>query len=357
MTELPSDEQRFPVPETQPGYVIGYGNYPWLRMRAIVGGIFMGLASVVPGVSGGTMLLASGVHPFFLEGLYDLSHIRLRKRSVFVVGLVLVCAVLSVFLLGPYMRGVTTLYRSMSYSLFAGLAVGGIPVVVGMAKPFERRTYVTAVAGLLFVIGMTSLRAYMGVPIAEKVGFIWYFLGGMIAGGAMLIPGISGAYLMVILGVFMPIMDALDLLRAGYYGDHLGEAMSNTGRVLAPAALGVFVGIFLLARVFHRLLHNDRKATLGAQLGLLVGALIELYPFQRIVSPEVGEVVGGRVLTARTVAELPIWRYPSEYYTPTGGEIVIAIVLFVLGAAITALGARFGARNESGYDLAARTQG
>lgn len=355
MSELPSDEQRHSVPETRPGYVIGYGHYPWLRVRSIVGGIFMGLASVVPGVSGGTMLLAAGVHPYFLEGLYEMSSLRFRRRSAYVVGIVLVCALLSVGLLGPYMRAITTQHRWMSYSLFAGLAAGGIPVVVGMAKPFTTRTWVTAAAAFAFVVGMTSLRVFMGVPIAEKVGFAWYFLGGMAAGAAMLLPGISGAYLMVILGVFLPIMGALDRLRVGYELGQFGVALGETGRILAPAALGVAVGIFLLARVFHRILHADRSATLGTLVGLLVGALIELYPFQRIVQPSVGDVVGGRVLTAESLAQLRTWHYPTEYFTPNAGEIVTALIFFLLGVVLTSMGARFGAKNESGFDLAART--
>lgn len=356
MSQVPDAEQRFSVPEEKPGYVHGYGSYPWLRVRAIVGGVFMGLASVVPGVSGGTMLLAAGVYPFFMEGIYDLSSFQWRKRSITVVATVIICALLSVAMLGPYMRAVTTEFRWASYSLFAGLAVGGIPVVVGMAKPFSGRTLITALAGLIFALGLTSLRAYMDVPIDEKVGALWYFLGGLLAGGAMVLPGISGAYLMVLLGVFMPIMDALDVLREGLTGGNLGEAIGRTGPILAPAGIGVALGIFLLSRIFHRLLHADRKATLGTQLGLLLGALVELWPFQRVVEPHVGDVVGGRVLTQELLNQLPSWRYPAEYYAPDAGQIVTALVFLVLGATITAVGARFGARNESGYDLAARSQ-
>lgn len=355
MSEFPR-EQRFSVPEEKPGYVYGYGDYPWIRLRAIVGGIFMGLASVVPGVSGGTMLLAAGAYPFFMEGLYDLSSFRARKRSALVVAIVLFSAVLSVLLLGPYVRAVTTQYRWASYSLFAGLTLGGIPVVAGMAKPISKRSVWAFVAGLAFALGMTSLRAYMNVPIDQKVGFVWYFFGGLVAGGAMVLPGISGAYLLVLLGVFMPIMDALDVLRSGASHGRLGEALAQTGGVLAPAALGVALGVFLLSRLFHRILHDDRKTTLGVLLGLLVGALVELWPFQRIVAPQLGDVVGGETMTTEALAALPVWRYPSEYFMPGSGEVVSSLVLVVLGAVLTSMGARFGARHESGYDLAARTQ-
>lgn len=354
MTEYPR-EQRFSVPEEKPGYVYGYGDYPWIRLRSVVGGVFMGLASVVPGVSGGTMLLAAGAYPFFMEGLYDVTALRVRRRSVLVVAIVLLSALLSVLALGPYMRLLATQYRWASYSLFAGLAIGGIPVVLGMAKPISRRSVFAFVAGLAFALGMTSLRNYMVVPIDQKVGFLWYLVGGILAGGSMVLPGISGAYLLVLLGVFMPIMDALDTLRAGFYHGDFGAAFGQTSSVLVPAAIGVAIGVFLLSRLFHRLLHSDRKTTLGVLVGLLVGALFELWPFQRIVAPQVGDVVGGQLLTAENYASLPSWRYPFEYYVPSAGEVVSALVLLVLGAIITSVGARFGARNESGYDLAART--
>lgn len=357
MSQVPEEEQRFSLPEEKPGYVHGYGPYPWLRSRAIVGGAFMGLASVVPGVSGGTMLLAAGIYPFFMEGIYDLTSLRLRTRSLFVVLTVVLCALLSVALLGPYMRAVATEYRWASYSLFAGLAVGGIPVVLGMAKPWSKRTVITAVAGLAFALGLTSLRAYMDIPIDEKVGAAWYFFGGLLAGGAMVLPGISGAYLMVLLGVFMPIMDALDVLREGWNDGQFETAFAATRGILLPAGIGAALGIFLLSRVFHRLLHADRKATIGTLIGLLVGALVELWPFQRIVEPHVGDVVGGRILTQELLNQLPSWRFPSEFYMPDAREIIGAVLFFAFGAAITALGARFGARNESGYDLAGRTNG
>lgn len=348
--------ERVSIPEQKAGYVIGYGPYPWLGLRAIVGGIFMGLASVVPGVSGGTMLLAAGIYPFFMVGIYDLSAFEWRKRSVYTVATVIISALVSVAVLGPYMRWITTNERWASFSLFAGLAAGGLPVVIGMAKPFSGRGIAAAVAGFVFALGLFSLRVLMEVPIDERVGSLWYFLGGLLAGGAMVLPGISGAYLMALLGVFMPIMDALDTLRLGMEAGDFGGAVERTGAILGPAAMGVAVGILLLARVFHRLLSTARKATLGTSIGLLLGALVELWPFQRAVRPAIGDVHGGRVLDAAALDALPAWRYPSEFFTPTVQEVATALVLFVCGFAITALGARFGKRHESGFDLAARSQ-
>ncbi|MBP7684699.1 MAG: DUF368 domain-containing protein, partial [Deltaproteobacteria bacterium] len=81
MTE-PKDSQ-FPVPEEQVGAVHGYGPWPLLTLRCIIGGTMMGLANLVPGISGGTMLLASGIYPRFVQSVAEISRFKFRKHSLF----------------------------------------------------------------------------------------------------------------------------------------------------------------------------------------------------------------------------------------------------------------------------------
>src|SRR5262245_23682159 len=114
------ERNRERLPEEIPGRVYGYTPYPYLFLRAIVGGLTAGLAAIVPGVSGGTMLLASGIYPFFLESLYEISQRRWNKRSLLVLGTVLTCHVASVTFCASPVRELLLSQRYMMFALFAG---------------------------------------------------------------------------------------------------------------------------------------------------------------------------------------------------------------------------------------------
>lgn len=349
-------KDRTTVPEETPGRVYGYGSYPLLGLRAMIGGLFAGLAAIVPGVSGGTMLLAAGVYPFFLESIYDLTQRRWNRRAFVVLANVLVWDALAILFMARPVRALLLDYPHMMYSLFAGLAVGGIPVVYGMARPLSKRVVVSAVLAFWVVVAFASLKVWAGRPIHEHVGPVWYFLGGLIAGTALVLPGISGAYLLMIMGLFGALVDSVDGLHVAFHEGRLASQLGPAASVLFPMGAGAMLGVLGLSRIFHRLLIRDPRATVGALVGLLVGALIELWPFQKAVAPNVGDIVGGRLMTAQLIAEMPPERYPIRYYTPDSREIFVASLIFVCGFALTALVARFGSKNESGLDLAARSQ-
>lgn len=357
MSEVPRPDSH-PVPEEQPGVVYGYGPYPILLLRSILGGVFMGLASIVPGVSGGTMIAAAGIYPFVLEGIADVSRFRLARRSVFVLTVVFASAFAAVILFAPWVRALMIGQRYLMFALFAGLAWGGVPVVYSMARPTTKRVFVSAAIAFVVVVALTSLRELSDRPVAEHVGFAWFFLGGVLAAAAMVLPGVSAAYILVLLGVYGPLMDAVDALRDGYAQSNLSAGVHAAMPVFLPMGLGVLLGLLGVANLFKRLLYEQPKATLGALLGLLVGALVTLWPFQQMITPEVGDVVNGRVMTQEAIGDMPIHRYPVEYFMPDLRQILMASAVFFLGCMLAVLVARFTIKSgESGFDAAARSQG
>ena len=95
----------------------------------------MGLANLVPGISGGTMLLAAGIYPRFIDAVAEVTRFRFRFRSLLVLGCVVVAAGLGILLLAGTLKDLVVDKRWIMYSLFIGLTLGGVPVVWRMARP------------------------------------------------------------------------------------------------------------------------------------------------------------------------------------------------------------------------------
>lgn len=321
--------------------------YPLLAVRSLTGGVLMGLANLVPGISGGTMLLASGVYPRFIRAIAEISTLKLRRRSLFVLGVVGLSAVAAILLFAGTVKGLVVDHRWAMYSLFIGLTLGGVPVVWGLAKPADRSLWVGATAGVA-VMSVIAWLQFSGASGGDsRDGVVFMFVAGVAGASAMILPGVSGGYLLLVLGVYVPILAAIDAFKEALKAGDTGAAMDPALSVVLPVGLGVLVGVLLVSNALERLLKKHEKPTLGVLLGFLVGAVVGLWPFQEGVRPEVGDVVKGRVMTEELLAELPPEKWPTEVFTPSGGQIAGALGLIVVGFAVTALVARFGASKPS----------
>jgi putative membrane protein len=164
----------------------------------------------------------------------------------------------------------------------------------------------------------------------------------------MILPGVSGGYLLLVLGVYVPILAGIDRFKEGLRSGDLGLAIDPALTVLLPVGIGVVVGVVAVSHLLKWLLERLEKATLGFLVGLLVGAVVGLWPFQRTVPPVVGEtVIKGQVVTAERLSEIAVDDYPTAYFDPATGQIVGALGLILVGFAATAAIARVGARSRS----------
>src|SRR5210317_997276 len=108
---------------------------PVLAARGAFGGVLMGLANLVPGISGGTMLLAAGVYPEFIGAIAEVTTLHFRRRSLLVLGAVVLFAMLGIGLFAGPVKDLVVQHRWAMYSLFIGLTLGGVPVVWRLARP------------------------------------------------------------------------------------------------------------------------------------------------------------------------------------------------------------------------------
>ena len=320
---------------------------PKWGLRCVLGGSMMGLANLVPGISGGTMLLAAGIYPRFIGALADLSALRFRKSSIFVLAMVVGAALVAILLGAGTIKDAVVNHRWAMYSLFIGLTLGGVPVLWKMARPVTGGFWSGAIAGLLVMALLAWFQVDGGSSSASREGFRMMFLAGVAGASAMILPGVSGGYLLLVLGVYVPILSAIDSLKEALKAGDVAAATDPVFSVVLPVGVGVGVGVLVVSNLIRVVLRRYEQPTLGVLMGLLVGAVFGLWPFQEGVAPQVGELFKGQPLTAERLAELAPHKYPTEFYTPTTTNVLMALALVALGYAITTLISRIGGSGES----------
>lgn len=307
----------------------------------------MGLANLVPGISGGTMLLATGVYPKFVSAIAQVTRLRFRRDSLLVLLMVVGSAGMTILLLAGMMKAWVVDYPWVMYSLFIGLTLGGIPVVWSMIERMNSAAVVTALAGFLSMVLMVVAQSQGWVGNSES-GWGMLFVAGLAGASAMILPGISGGYLLLMLGQYVPILGAIDqtkeALRAGDVTALLGPALN----VILPVGLGVVTGVVLVGNLLEWLLKRYRKPTLGFLLGLLVGSVAALYPFRESVPPQPGQSIKGQVVTIENAEQFDRDDWPFEFYQPEPFQAAVALVLTVAGFGATWGIDRWGRRFRTG---------
>ena len=120
-----------------------------ILVRGACGGVLMGLANLVPGISGGTMLLAAGIYTAFITAIADVTTFRFNRDSILLLGSVGVSAALSILLGAGFIKGLVVDHRWLMYSLFIGLTLGGLPLVWRLAQPVGKSFYLGTLGGFL----------------------------------------------------------------------------------------------------------------------------------------------------------------------------------------------------------------
>jgi len=187
------------------------------------------------------------------------------------------------------------------------------------------------------------------------------FVAGTAAAAAMILPGVSGGYLLLVLGAYVPILEGVDAFRAALSAGDGGAIVAVGAGVILPVGLGVGIGIAVVSRVLRWLFARYRLQTLGVLLGLLVGAVVGLWPFQTVRVPEPGMLIKGQAVevvdegSGLDAPDAIVVRYvesgetvdledlPTDMVMPTLLEALLALLLVGAGYATTALVGRIGA--------------
>jgi putative membrane protein len=158
----------------------------------------------------------------------------------------------------------------------------------------------------------------------------------------MILPGVSGGFLLLLLGQYVPILSAIDAVQTALAEGAPRSALEPAVAVLLPVGIGVLVGVVAVSNALRFLLGRHPQPTLGVLTGLLLGAVVGLWPFQQAVAPQPGERVKGRIVTQETLAEIDPDDYPTAYFAPSVPQGIVALALVAAGGAATVLVSRWG---------------
>lgn len=252
---------------------------PYLIMK----GFLMGSADIVPGVSGGTMALITGIYDRLIFAIKSFDYKALkfalgfRFRELFnhvhwkfflFLGTGMVLAVIFFTRIVPLQVYMFT-HAEWVYGIFFGLIVGSIFLLIAEIDMNGRNwKYLMAIiGGALFGLWIVNL-----VPADTPDTFGFVFLTGSIAISAMVLPGISGSYLLLIFRKYDYILSQLGMLGTSQTADALINLM--------PFILGCLFGIILFSRLLSWLLKNYHAITILVLIGFLIGSLWVIWPYQ-----------------------------------------------------------------------------
>ena len=243
------------------------GNRPPSIAKTAIGGVLMGIANLIPGVSGGTMVLAVGLYNEFIDAVADLTAFRFSRRRIVFLGVLGGCAAVSIKGLAPVILYLLFHYDSAMYALFIGMTLGGAPILARSLGRISLSNIVAVACGLAVMVAVVLARDRAAVPQSTAVDV----LAGLVAATTMVLPGISGSYMLLIMDQYERIVAAVRDLNFA---------------IIVPVGIGAVAGVVLLSNILKLLLHRFERATIGFLLGMLLGSVIGLWPFGRIPSDD-----------------------------------------------------------------------
>lgn len=317
-------------------------------LRSMLGGTLMGLANLVPGISGGTMLLATGIYTDFIDAVANATRLRLDRRTLATLAAVGGAAAIAIVLFAGTVKDLVVDQRWLMYSLFIGLTLGGIPALWRIARPGSPALWRGAAAGFVVMAAVALAQATSaGTAGAAAASLPLLLFSGLAGAAAMILPGISGGYILLVLGQYVPILAAIERAVEAARALDIGALLVPVFSVVVPVGIGVVVGIVVVSNVLKRMLERHRAATLGVLLGLLAGCVVGLWPFQKPYPPDPGTTIKGQMVTAENAGSLDAEDWPLRRFDPTAVQVLISLGVIALGSAVTAGIAAIGPRAES----------
>ena len=244
-------------------------------------GMAMGISDLIPGISGGTIALLLGIYKDFISSLKSINY----KSFIYLVRLdfkklnnqLNLCFLLpvffgilsSIFIFSSLISFLLLDYKVLLFSFFFGLIFFSSIRLISSLKPTSTLDFLTVFVGL--VIGLSF---FFVSSLSTSNSIFSIFLAGFIAISAMLLPGISGSYILLILGKYKFMLDSISSF--------------NWINILI-FSLGAITGILSFSKMIHYLLKNYYRSTIFFLSGLMMGALNKVWPWQldnKIVLPE-----------------------------------------------------------------------
>ncbi len=247
-------------------------------------GIVMGISDLIPGISGGTIAFITGIYERLINAIkhitpknyfkYTIAIITNNKKQIKILTkdldiiflITLFAGIFTSILLGA--RGISYLYENHTgyvLTFFLGLIISSVKIIHNEIQEHKKINFLYLEAGIL--IGLLFLFIIPKHILSPSIYYV--ALGGFLAIMALFLPGISGSFILLILGLYEHIIGYVKDIRTQYLN-------------LVPFAIGALAGVYIISRVISYLFDKDKSKTLYALLGLVIGSLSIL--IQKIIS-------------------------------------------------------------------------
>ena len=283
-------------------------------------GVAMGAADVVPGVSGGTIAFISGIYEELLESISAVSiktlqvlrssGIKAAWKQIngnFLLSLLIGIAI-SVVSLAKSISWLLANEPVLLWSFFFGLVLASIFFIGKQITKWNVLTFIVLIGGALLAYWITTLEPL----VTENSSSLFLFIAGALAICAMILPGISGAFILVLLGAYKPVLEAVH---------------SRDIDIIIIIGAGAIVGLLTFSRLLKWLFHHYKNLTLAILTGFVLGSLNKIWPWKRIVETK---VIEGKEIVLKEQSISP-FVYGED------NQLLLAIVFAGIGFAVILL--------------------
>ncbi|UXR70044.1 MULTISPECIES: DUF368 domain-containing protein [unclassified Staphylococcus] len=246
------------------------------KLSNIPRGFAMGISDLIPGVSGGTIALLLGIYDDFIASVSGVFSKNFKQSIAFLLPIVIGMG-LAIGGLSSLINYLLAEHTIPTMYFFFGLIIGIVPFLVRISKikqTFTVKHWAILVAAIVFLAVMALFKGDTahGAPAYIDLSapmLIKYFIAGICASSAMLLPGISGSFILLVFGVYSTVTYSIsELVHFNF------QALP----VIITVGMGILVGFLLASKLITYLLQHYTYMTYAAILGLVIGSLFSVYP-------------------------------------------------------------------------------
>ena len=246
-------------------------------------GVFMGIADAIPGVSGGTIALLLGIYEELISTISGLNFSLITKlknngfksfweslNGNFLITLVLGIGI-SLILFVKISANLLTSHPLYVWSFFLGLILATVYVIYKLIESWNLVNIISTLLMIAFSIILTS----DSLNISDDTNLFYILICGIIASSAMILPGISGSLILVILGVYKILVEALDNLDV---------------KIISSFLVGAVIGVISFSKILKWLFNNYKSLAYSIMLGLVIGSIEKIWPWNKSFSAELSNL-------------------------------------------------------------------
>lgn len=247
-------------------------------LKSIIRGIIIGIANIIPGVSGGTMVVSMGIYD---KIIHCLTHIKSEfKESIKFLFPIILGAGIGIIFLSFLIEFLFAKVPIQTNLFFIGLIAGGLPWILKNVnnKGFRVSYLICFVLFFALVIAMALMGGNERENVALALGLkdcLLLFLVGVLASATMVIPGVSGSMMLMLLGYYEPIISQINSFIRSIVAFNINSGF-NSFMLLMPFGIGVIVGIVVIAKIIDIVFSKFEVHTYWAIIGLIFASTISI---------------------------------------------------------------------------------